>query len=122
MVLLDTKPMTVLEREGSEAELLKARLARIPQDDLATTIISYEEQTRGWLAYIAQIQTEEARIRAYRLLNRHLAACRRERISGRFRLIYGIYAVGLEQHYVRTRVIPVDIIVDRVSLRQAARR
>ena len=72
MILLDTEPMTVLEREGPEAEVLKARLARISLDDLATTIISYEEQTRGWLAYIAQIQTEEARIRAYRFLNRRL--------------------------------------------------
>lgn len=72
MVLLDTEPMTVLEREGPEAEVLKARLARIPLDDLATTIISYEEQTRGWLAYIAQIQTEEARVRASRFLSRHL--------------------------------------------------
>lgn len=72
MVLLDTDPMTVLEREGPEAEVLKARLDNIPLDDLGTTILSYEEQTRGWLAYIARLQTEAARVRAYALLNRHL--------------------------------------------------
>ena len=72
MVLLDTEPMTVLEREGPDADVLKTRLARIPLDDLATTIISYEEQTRGWLAYVARVETESARIQAYRFLNRHL--------------------------------------------------
>lgn len=72
MILLDTEPMTVLEREGPDAGILKARLAKIPLDDLATAIISYEEQTRGWLAYIARLETEAARIQAYRLLNRHL--------------------------------------------------
>ena len=72
MVLLDTEPMTVLEREGPDTKILKARLAKIPLDDLGTTIISYEEQTRGWLAYIARMQTEAARIRAYTFLNRHL--------------------------------------------------
>jgi tRNA(fMet)-specific endonuclease VapC len=72
MVLLDTEPMTVLEREGPESQVLKARLASIPLDDLGTTIISYEEQTRGWLAYIARLQTEAARIQAYSFLSRHL--------------------------------------------------
>lgn len=72
MVLLDTEPMTVLEREGPGLELLNARLAKIPLDDLATTIISYEEQTRGWLAYVARMKTEPERIRAYTFLKRHL--------------------------------------------------
>jgi tRNA(fMet)-specific endonuclease VapC len=72
MILLDTEPMTVLEREGPEAERLKARLANVPLDDVATTIIIYEEQTRGWLAYMARMQTEAARIRAYVFLKRHL--------------------------------------------------
>lgn len=73
MVLLDTEPMTVLERETPEAKLLKARLKSIPLDDIGTTIISYEEQTRGWLAYIANMNSEEGRIRAYILLKKRLA-------------------------------------------------
>jgi len=44
----------------------------LPLDDIATTIISYEEQTRGWLAYMARMDTETARIRAYGFLKRHL--------------------------------------------------
>jgi len=72
VVLLDTEPMTVLEREGPEVELLKVKLATVPLDDIGTTIISYEEQTRGWLAYMARMPTEEARIRAYVFLKRHV--------------------------------------------------
>ncbi len=72
MVLLDTEPMTVLEREGPDADRLQARLAAIPPDDIGTTIISYEEQTRGWMAYIARMQTEETRVRAYVFLKKHL--------------------------------------------------
>src|SRR5947209_8394844 len=64
--------MTVLEREGPDVEVLRARLARLPLDDVATTIISYDEQTRGWLAYMAGTRTEASRIRAYEFLKRHL--------------------------------------------------
>ena len=73
MVLLDTEPMTILERETPEARVLKLRLKTIPLDDIGTTIISYEEQTRGWLAYVSKMQTEEGRIRAYVLLKKHLS-------------------------------------------------
>jgi tRNA(fMet)-specific endonuclease VapC len=72
MYLLDTDHMTILERESPEAQRLKARLAEIPPDDLATTIVSYEEQTRGWLAVSAQARTADALIAAYRRLKTHL--------------------------------------------------
>ncbi len=72
MVLLDTDLMSLLEREGTEAQRLRMRLAIVPLDDLATTIISYEEQTRGWLSYMAQARTEEARIEAYVRMQNHL--------------------------------------------------
>ena len=70
--LLDTDNMTLLERAGPEVTRLRARLATIPRDDLATTIVSYEEQTRGWLAYSAQARTPELRIIAYRRLKLHI--------------------------------------------------
>jgi tRNA(fMet)-specific endonuclease VapC len=72
MVLLDTDHMTLLERVGPEAARLKARLAGMPPDEVVTTIISYEEQTRGWMAYMAQARTEVGRIEAFRRLKRHI--------------------------------------------------
>lgn len=72
MYLLDTDNMTLLERASPEAIRLKVRIATIPPDDLATTIVSYEEQMRGWLAVSAKARTQEMQIEAYQRLKRHL--------------------------------------------------
>lgn len=42
------------------------------EDDLATTIITYEEQTRGWLGYAAKSRNLQHQIAAYARLKRHL--------------------------------------------------
>lgn len=57
MYLLDTDHLSVLERGGVEAQRLSSRLANIPAEEIAATIVSYEEQTRGWLAYRATLLT-----------------------------------------------------------------
>ena len=72
MHLLDSDNMTILERQGPEVVRLRARLATVPPDDIATTIVSYEEQTRGWMAYRAQAKTPELQIIAYRRLKVHI--------------------------------------------------
>jgi tRNA(fMet)-specific endonuclease VapC len=72
VVLLDTDTITILEREGPEAVQLRSRLATVPLDDIATSVISYEEQTRGWLASMARLRTESARLHAYVFLKRHI--------------------------------------------------
>src|SRR5690242_14133712 len=72
MYLLDTDSMTLLEQANSEAMRFRNRIAAVPPDDLATTIISYEEQTRGWLAVSAQARTPQAQVMAYSRLKKHL--------------------------------------------------
>ena len=64
--------MSLLDRGGPAGEILRTRLRTIPPDDVATTIISYEEQTRGWLARIAQLRTVDRQLAAYRELKRQL--------------------------------------------------
>src|SRR6195256_2630868 len=64
--------MSLIKHGGVEYERIKVRLRAVPPDDLATTIISYEEQTRGWLARIAQMTTPERQIAVYSELKRHL--------------------------------------------------
>jgi tRNA(fMet)-specific endonuclease VapC len=73
MLILDTDHVSLLEWEhGSDYERLRKRLDQASEDDIAATIVSYEEQTRGWLAYMARAKTLEQQIEAYRRLHRHL--------------------------------------------------
>jgi tRNA(fMet)-specific endonuclease VapC len=46
--LLDTDHITILEKgRGAEWDRLRSRLTDLGEDDVAATIISFEEQTRG---------------------------------------------------------------------------
>ena len=60
MLVLDTDHVTLFAWTNDEAAYrLRDRLRHIPHPERATTIISYEEQTRGWLAYLSQARTIE---------------------------------------------------------------
>jgi tRNA(fMet)-specific endonuclease VapC len=73
MVVLDTDHLSLLEwSESDEGMRLRMRLEGLNADGAATTIINYEEQMRGWMAYLAKAKRIEQQIEAYRRLNRHL--------------------------------------------------
>ncbi len=57
---------------GAAGKRLRDRIRAIPQDEVVTTIISFEEQTRGWLAFQARARTLEQQVNAYRKLKNHL--------------------------------------------------
>ncbi len=57
MVLLDSDHMSLLQRGGQEGNAIARRLRQVPGDDIATSIISFEEQTRGWLGRLARTAT-----------------------------------------------------------------
>ena len=57
MVVLDSDPISLMERGGAEGRRIWQRIRALPPDDVATTIVSFEEQTRGWLARIARATT-----------------------------------------------------------------
>ena len=59
MYLLDTDMLSLLERGNAESLMLQMRLDQVPDDELATPIITYGEQMRGWLARAAQANTPE---------------------------------------------------------------
>ena len=65
MVVLDTDPMSLLQRGGAEGQRIRRRLRTVPPDDVAITVISYEEQTRGWFARLARASTPERQIFDY---------------------------------------------------------
>lgn len=52
MIVLDTDHLNVLAVPGPRAERLRNKLASSLDDDFAITIVSVEEQMRGWLAEI----------------------------------------------------------------------
>jgi tRNA(fMet)-specific endonuclease VapC len=73
MVVLDTEPMSLLEWSGTQGSAtLQACLATLQPVEVVTTIISYEEQVRGWMAYIARLRSVTQQVDAYRRLHRQL--------------------------------------------------
>ncbi len=76
MRVLDTDHMTILGRGGITAYPLELRLAQLPAGETATTIISYEEQMRGWLSRVAQAKTPQKRVEAYGFLQFHIETYR----------------------------------------------
>ncbi|MFN9673373.1 MAG: type II toxin-antitoxin system VapC family toxin, partial [Microcystis sp.] len=82
MYLLDTDHISILDRGGQLAQQLLKKLAAITSSEVATTIITYEEQMRGWISYIAKTSSIETQVVAYRRLEKHLANYRTIPIVG----------------------------------------
>jgi tRNA(fMet)-specific endonuclease VapC len=72
MYILDTDHLSVLERGGVNAQRLRQRLGSINSIQVAVTIISYEEQMRGWLSYIGKVKNLEKQVEAYKQLKQQL--------------------------------------------------
>ncbi|MCU0544163.1 MAG: PIN domain-containing protein [Oscillatoriaceae cyanobacterium Prado104] len=72
MYLLDTDSLSILEHGGETARLLIAKLSILEANELAVTIISYEEQMRGWLSYLARSRSIQAQVEAYKRLKKQL--------------------------------------------------
>ena len=83
MFVLDTDVLSLIDQHGTgRSQRLVERLEQADPDSLAATVISYEEQTRGWMAYLAQARTTPEQIQAYMRLERHLASWKRMRVLG----------------------------------------
>ncbi|MCX6929870.1 MAG: type II toxin-antitoxin system VapC family toxin [Verrucomicrobia bacterium] len=65
MIILDTDVLTIIQRRaGREYEKLADRLDLV-EDEVVVSIISFEEQMRGWLAFIARAQSAVQQTTAY---------------------------------------------------------
>jgi tRNA(fMet)-specific endonuclease VapC len=71
VLILDTDHLAALERGLDPGIKLSRRLETTP-DEIATTIISAEEQLRGWLAQIHRLNDPHREVRAYERLQRRL--------------------------------------------------
>ncbi|MCC6511972.1 MAG: type II toxin-antitoxin system VapC family toxin [Pirellulaceae bacterium] len=72
MVVRDTDHMSLLEWGGEVSFRLRERLTECDPAEVFTTIISYEEQMRGWMAYIARARTISQQVEGYRRLRNQL--------------------------------------------------
>lgn len=70
MILLDTDQVTILKYPaGDHGSRLIQRLDALPEDEVVgVSIISIEEQMRGWLAAIAKERAVKRQVTAYREL------------------------------------------------------
>ena len=65
-VVLDTDHLSVLQwQEQPACDRLLVRLDLLPPDDIATPLISFQEQMEGWLAYLKRARKPEDIVHAY---------------------------------------------------------
>jgi tRNA(fMet)-specific endonuclease VapC len=75
LYLLDTDHLSFLERGGNEGLAILTRLRTLAPDDYGISIISYVEQTKGWLAEVARATTVEMEVRAFTEMQQSLRFC-----------------------------------------------
>ncbi|HLA94745.1 MAG TPA: type II toxin-antitoxin system VapC family toxin [Pyrinomonadaceae bacterium] len=70
MIILDTDCISLLQREnvivGSN---LQRNLDKFSPEEICTSIISFEEQMRGWLSFVSKSRTPDQQIFAYSRLH-----------------------------------------------------
>jgi tRNA(fMet)-specific endonuclease VapC len=72
MLVLDTDHLVELDRGSSQGAALQRKLEDA-RDEVATTIISAEEQFRGWLAQLHRQRDPHEQIATYQRLQRRIA-------------------------------------------------
>ncbi|MGH9801097.1 MAG: type II toxin-antitoxin system VapC family toxin [Blastocatellia bacterium] len=73
MYILDTDLLSLLGRTDSPAShRLRFRLSRLKPEERITTIITFEEQMRGWMSHLAQSRSLAKQVEAYRQLREFL--------------------------------------------------
>ncbi len=73
MFVLDSDHLSLIDRAESVAgEFIRRRMEQIGLSDFATTIANFDEQTRGWMAYVARARGNAELIEAYGRLAKHL--------------------------------------------------
>jgi tRNA(fMet)-specific endonuclease VapC len=89
MYILDTDLFSLTDRaETTEGQRLRGRLATLRPGELATTIITFEEQMRGWLAWLAQARSLEQQIERYDRLKLMVLS---------YRTLYSWILIGVRQ-------------------------
>lgn len=65
MYIFDTDHLSLIQRNGQEGKRILGKLAQIEDPEVAVTVITYEEQIRGRLVFLAKAKTLDEQIFAY---------------------------------------------------------
>jgi tRNA(fMet)-specific endonuclease VapC len=63
--ILDTDHLSLIQRKGKEGQLILAKISTLDNPEIAVTVITYEEQIRGRLLYLAKAKSIEEQVKAY---------------------------------------------------------
>src|ERR1022692_1926674 len=77
IVLLDTDHFSILQYRDASAAILQSRLEKLSGNDIGVSIVSFQEQARGWLAYIHRARKADQVLRGFSYLQdllRHYGA------------------------------------------------
>jgi tRNA(fMet)-specific endonuclease VapC len=75
MFVLDSDYLSLIHRaESALGGRIRRRIEEVGSAEFATTIVNFDEQTRGWLAFAAKSKSNAELIEAYRRLEGHLRA------------------------------------------------
>lgn len=81
MIILDTDCLSLLQRKRGDAYVtLFNKLSAFSPEEIATTIVSFDEQMRGWMSIVARSRKTELLIDAYADLESFLEAFKRMRV------------------------------------------
>ncbi len=118
MILLDTDHMTVIRYAGTARHAnLVSRMAATAGETFATTIVSAEEQMRGWLALINKARDARRQVPAY------------ERLRGLFAFYAAWEVVPFDElaadqferlHALRVRIGTQDLKIASIALSRDA--
>ncbi len=59
MYVLDTDHISLIQRGGAEGQRILAKLAHFRESEICVTVITYEEQIKGWLKALAAAKRRE---------------------------------------------------------------
>jgi tRNA(fMet)-specific endonuclease VapC len=117
MYLLDTDHISLIQRGTAAGKAVLLRSNRTNQP-LATTVVTYEEQMRGWLDMLARATKFDAQVQAYRFLHQHA-------INYQGITIIPFDAIAIEEYHRLRKVYPrlgkMDLKIAAIAITQRAR-
>lgn len=118
MIILDTDHISFLQHSGSEeGQKLALRLVASPDRDIVTTVVTVEEQMRGWLQVIARYRDPQQQSAYYDKLIEFI------RFFSRWKILpFSEVAVQAFRDFqqARVRIATTDLKIAAISIASSA--